>query len=73
MVILYTTCAFSQDLIEFPVSAIPGLLSAKRCYITFPAFSDLVVSDNGYFQYYSTVVFLYLDLGIADFTCIVNP
>ena len=57
--------------------AIPGLLNAMRCYSTFPAIINLIVSDNGYFQCYSTVEFLYLEcLGIADFagyTCIVNP
>ena len=40
MVILYTTCAFSQNLLEFPVSAISGLLIAMRCYSTFPSISD---------------------------------
>ena len=65
----YTTCAFSQNLVEFPMSAISGLYNAMGCYITYPAIGILVVSDNGYFLFYSTVVFLYLEcLGIAGFT-----
>ena len=57
----YNTCAFSQNLVEFPLSAISGLCNAMRCYITLSAISNLIVSDNGYFQCYSTVEFLYLE------------
>jgi hypothetical protein len=32
------------------------------CYITCPAIGILVVSDNGYFLFYSTVVFLSVPL-----------
>ncbi len=34
----YTTCgAFSQNLVEFPMSTISGLKNAMWCYITSPA------------------------------------
>ena len=70
MVILYTTCAFSQNLLEFPVSAISGLLIAMRCYSTFPS-----ISDGCKWQWLLSLLFhrwvfyiLSVCLGIADFT-----
>ena len=63
MVILYNTCAFRQNLIEFPVSAIPGLLIAMRCNSTFPAISDLVVMTMATFYSIPPSFFLYLEFG----------